>query len=195
MHRAQTQTSASFASSQLAGQKRQRNRDPVSCQPCRARKVACDRQQPCGSCVKHKSPEKCNFTKTAETNGLDTHSDVDESSRSMAAPRPVPRDAPTKSNTLDSRLDRVERAIELLTSRIDTPSAVTSREDSHRNARTRSDAGDSAPRERELTNPYAAGSLAIKESDKVFYIGKSGWTMLHVDVGAPVPSSKVSFEF
>ncbi|KAF3762907.1 hypothetical protein M406DRAFT_264595 [Cryphonectria parasitica EP155] len=38
-----------------------RNRQVVSCLPCRSRKLRCDRQQPCASCVKRHDEASCKF--------------------------------------------------------------------------------------------------------------------------------------
>lgn len=38
-----------------------RNRQVVSCVPCRNRKLKCDRQQPCASCVKRRDENGCKF--------------------------------------------------------------------------------------------------------------------------------------
>jgi len=181
MHRVQNHTPASFASTQLAGQKRQRNRDPVSCQPCRARKVACDREQPCGSCIKHKIPEKCNFNKSDEPNGSDQNNDTLNSFEPLH--RTATQNVTTKSSGLDSRLDRVERAIELLTSRLDASAPGTYQPAAVQGSNVPANAQAEAISDDESTNPYASGSLAAKDPEKVLFIGQSGWTMLHIDVG------------
>ena len=36
-----------------------RNRQVLSCLPCRDRKVACDRQHPCTGCVRYREPQRC----------------------------------------------------------------------------------------------------------------------------------------
>src|SRR4051794_25492658 len=38
-----------------------RNRPPLSCLACRARKQKCDRAQPCGSCVRRGSEATCSY--------------------------------------------------------------------------------------------------------------------------------------
>ncbi|WQF90173.1 Putative zn(2)Cys(6) fungal-type DNA-binding domain-containing protein [Colletotrichum destructivum] len=38
-----------------------RNRPTVSCSTCRARKLKCDRQQPCGACQKRGHEDLCRF--------------------------------------------------------------------------------------------------------------------------------------
>ncbi|KAL4909554.1 hypothetical protein BDW74DRAFT_174756 [Aspergillus multicolor] len=44
---------------QAANVKRPRRQDPVSCESCRKKKLKCDRQQPCGSCLTRRLP--CSF--------------------------------------------------------------------------------------------------------------------------------------
>lgn len=54
-----------------------RNRQPVSCQPCRARKLKCDRGHPCDGCLKRGEVNACIYGKTATTvsNGSATRKD------------------------------------------------------------------------------------------------------------------------
>ena len=40
---------------------RRRKSFPKACYPCRRRKVRCDHNHPCGSCVKHEQPELCTY--------------------------------------------------------------------------------------------------------------------------------------
>ncbi|KAJ6171975.1 hypothetical protein N7470_001042 [Penicillium chermesinum] len=40
-----------------------RNRQTISCTRCRARKIKCDRQNPCISCIRRGHPEECEFSK------------------------------------------------------------------------------------------------------------------------------------
>lgn len=42
-----------------------RNRQPVSCQPCRARKLKCDRGHPCDGCIKRHEESSCVYGKPA----------------------------------------------------------------------------------------------------------------------------------
>ncbi|KAF6819580.1 hypothetical protein CSOJ01_01323 [Colletotrichum sojae] len=44
-----------------------RNRQAVSCQACRARKLRCDRSQPCGACAKRGDGEGCRFGAASNT--------------------------------------------------------------------------------------------------------------------------------
>ncbi|KAJ6131552.1 hypothetical protein N7523_001258 [Penicillium sp. IBT 18751x] len=45
-----------------------RNRPPVSCEPCRTRKLKCNREQPCDSCFKRKRQSTCHYAANAERN-------------------------------------------------------------------------------------------------------------------------------
>ncbi|KAG7928363.1 hypothetical protein KL925_001663 [Ogataea polymorpha] len=41
--------------------KKSRNRVPISCEPCRKKKLKCDRTKPCSSCVKNKTQDSCKY--------------------------------------------------------------------------------------------------------------------------------------
>ena len=45
-----------------------RNRQPLSCNPCRQRKLRCDRQHPCETCVKRSDESSCAYSKVAPSN-------------------------------------------------------------------------------------------------------------------------------
>ncbi|KAF3909068.1 hypothetical protein ABW21_db0202682 [Orbilia brochopaga] len=47
---------------------RKRNRIPVSCGPCRHRKLKCNRQHPCENCVKRDDVASCNYASLAARN-------------------------------------------------------------------------------------------------------------------------------
>ncbi|KAI7788322.1 hypothetical protein LA080_012389 [Diaporthe eres] len=51
-----------------------RNRQVVSCVPCRTRKLKCDRQQPCTSCVKRSDAVSCRFLGASGTASVGGHS-------------------------------------------------------------------------------------------------------------------------
>ncbi|KAI5809904.1 fungal-specific transcription factor domain-containing protein [Peziza echinospora] len=46
---------------QARAEKKRRNRVPVSCGPCRSRKMKCDRHLPCQNCVKRDSADACSY--------------------------------------------------------------------------------------------------------------------------------------
>ncbi|KAH3661660.1 hypothetical protein OGAPHI_006510 [Ogataea philodendri] len=41
--------------------KKSRNRVPISCEPCRKKKLKCDRSKPCSSCLKNGTQESCKY--------------------------------------------------------------------------------------------------------------------------------------
>lgn len=51
-----------------------RNRQVVSCVPCRTRKLKCDRQQPCTSCVKRSDAVSCKFFGASGAASVGSHS-------------------------------------------------------------------------------------------------------------------------
>ena len=44
-----------------------RNRQPLSCLPCRQRKLKCDRAHPCETCVKRNDESSCTYSKVSNT--------------------------------------------------------------------------------------------------------------------------------
>lgn len=50
-----------------------RNRQVVSCVPCRTRKLKCDRQQPCTSCVKRSDAVSCRFFGASGAASVSSH--------------------------------------------------------------------------------------------------------------------------
>lgn len=78
MEQARIRTSEDFANPQQS-QKRKRRRDHVSCQPCRVRKVACDRQRPCMTCISRKCADDCVYGEPSDTSAsLGQGSNVNE---------------------------------------------------------------------------------------------------------------------
>ncbi|KAF3938581.1 hypothetical protein ABW19_dt0210150 [Dactylella cylindrospora] len=69
---------------------RKRNRIPVSCAPCRHRKLKCNRQHPCENCVKRDDVASCNYASLAARNR-----------RSAAGDKASPDD-------MQARIDRLE---------------------------------------------------------------------------------------
>ncbi|GKT60724.1 zn(II)2Cys6 transcription factor [Colletotrichum tofieldiae] len=61
-----------FRAQSLSDQQRRvtkRNRQPVSCLACRARKLRCDRASPCGACAKRGDGDACKFGPAVSLNG------------------------------------------------------------------------------------------------------------------------------
>jgi len=181
MDRMQNHTPATFATSQIAGQKRQRNREPISCQPCRSRKVACDREEPCGSCVKQKTVDKCSYRKPDLPSP-----DSDAQRPPTTAPRSNARSG--KDINVDSRLDRVERAVDNLVALVESgnyanASSTQSRPSVDTNPLSFSYQNykfDDRPPS--VENPYSQGSLSAKSSELVYFVGPGGWTTQRLDV-------------
>ncbi|KAK5072350.1 hypothetical protein LTR70_010460 [Exophiala xenobiotica] len=58
-----------------------RNRQPVSCQPCRVRKLKCDRSHPCDACTKREEQDSCIYGKATTTPTTSTSSVQKDESR------------------------------------------------------------------------------------------------------------------
>ncbi|EXJ53972.1 hypothetical protein A1O7_09309 [Cladophialophora yegresii CBS 114405] len=54
------------------GKSRRRNRQPLSCAPCRLKKLRCDRGHPCETCVKRGNQASCSYGKLASAKASDT---------------------------------------------------------------------------------------------------------------------------
>lgn len=66
----------SVFSSNTTGRVAKRNRRPVSCSTCRAKKLKCDRQQPCGSCSTKGLALSCTYTTAAFNRDSNSRSDA-----------------------------------------------------------------------------------------------------------------------
>lgn len=53
---------------------RRRRRPATSCEPCRARKLRCDREQPCGRCKRARGVTECFYRLDTKTKGSDSAS-------------------------------------------------------------------------------------------------------------------------
>lgn len=182
MDRMQHHTPATFATSQIAGQKRQRNRDPISCQPCRSRKVACDREEPCGSCVKQKIVDKCSYRKPDLPSP-----DSDAQRPPTTAHRSNGRSS--KDNSVDSRLDRVEKAVDNLVALVESRNYTNVSSNTFRPS-VDTNPGSCPYQDDKLNtrpssvaqNLYSQGSLSAKSSELVYWVGPGGWTTQRLDV-------------
>ena len=61
-----------------------RNRQPVSCQPCRVRKLKCDRGHPCDACIKRDEQDGCVYGKVSGAPSTGTTSTRKDDSRTSA---------------------------------------------------------------------------------------------------------------
>ncbi|CEJ57780.1 hypothetical protein PMG11_06461 [Penicillium brasilianum] len=70
---------------------RKRNRVPLSCAPCRHRKLKCNRSHPCENCVKRGDAASCNYAQA--------------STRKKSSPQQT---SPTSPDDMQNRIDRLE---------------------------------------------------------------------------------------
>lgn len=76
-----------------------KSRKLLSCDPCRQRKVKCDRSSPCGQCVRHKTTELCHYStpvRNRNRNALEASGSVFQHVDQWSSPRntehtPTPR--------------------------------------------------------------------------------------------------------
>lgn len=175
-------TQASFEAPEANSKKRKRHRETLSCLPCRDRKVACDREQPCSSCVRHKRAQDCVFVSDSHTKSKE------QSPADNNASPPVIRSPPQPTRngeTLDERIARMEKAVDDIgKSRSFTgvnggatqASTIQPPPDAVNTANT-------AERQSLERNIFAQGRLASKSSAATFYVGSAAWSI-------PVPYVK-----
>lgn len=140
-----------------------RNRQVVSCVPCRTRKLKCDRQQPCSSCVKRGDVTSCRFFGTPNPSGAGH------------VPSPVPK------TEVQARLLKLEALVNSLR---DQPEPdVASAGNSAGGAVTREPwmTDSSGHRGNESVSSDAsagqtpAGGRLIKEGDSVRFVGATNY--------------------
>lgn len=130
-----------------------RNRQPLSCAPCRVKKLKCDRGHPCETCVKRGDPTTCNYGKSAPVSN---------------ASKPEANGANPKGKAQE-RLRHLERLIMQMVDQNGPPSqqtAPTSAESSLENVQ------DSEP-----GVPSAAGHLQFASSESR-YVGSTHWSAI-----------------
>lgn len=179
MQRMQNLTPDTYATTQLAGQKRKRNRIPVSCQQCRARKVACDKQRPCSTCVRDKA--ECVYGVAEPGNIVDDATSGDGENGS--AHGSIPEHATVHSMTVERRLERLERVADSLAAKVGDGQTKAPVPTSAFGQRATAD-GNSVTTQRavENTNPYSEPNVSKKCISVIYYIGKTGWSMVQHDV-------------
>ena len=60
------ETNTQLPNESRAGKTQKRNRAQLSCVPCRASKLRCDREEPCGQCLKKDRQAVCRYTPRVE---------------------------------------------------------------------------------------------------------------------------------
>lgn len=173
----------------LAGQKRKRQRRPVSCQQCRSRKIACDRGNPCSNCAKASNPMRlCSYENVDEMGDDALNSKLSPSSLHTISERQGQASKIPVAYSLDDRVTRIEKAIEGLAAKIDPAKSadLTTRSNSlsaiSNDTLVEGGYQDEPSSTSNETSPYSEGVLATKRPGAIYYIGRSGWTMVNDDV-------------
>ncbi|KAI0096867.1 hypothetical protein GGR51DRAFT_566931 [Nemania sp. FL0031] len=109
--------------------KRQRRRSAKSCEPCRARKIKCDRGLPCRPCLRSRASLLCTYTSdhTLVPSGLEAHTSprpepiLEETGTSAAAPAvsrngdvPSPIESPCHSQEDEAPTPSLARRVDIL---------------------------------------------------------------------------------
>lgn len=92
-----------------------RNRQPVSCAPCRARKLKCDRQQPCGACMKRSEESACNFS-SAPAMGTTASAPPGAAAAANGSGPSAGKAGPSGRHEVQNRLQRLEEMVNGLVS-------------------------------------------------------------------------------
>ena len=166
MRRAQNYTAESFSNGRLASKKRKRQQDHPSCRVCRDRKVACDRRHPCENCITLRCPENCIYDQPMNDR-RNTSEAIEPSQDELVA-------ALSKVSSVDSRIARLEDAVERIAARVDSSNTISN------SIVTRNHATPYGDREcfhdDSSANPHASFVIdRRKNQDGWFYIGKHNW--------------------
>jgi hypothetical protein len=87
-------------------------RDPKACYACHRRKVKCDRQLPCDSCVKRDHPELCSYERPLKRRHLAINprlSDVDRGARLDSPESPPSPDTVLRTDRMGGSKDELEQ--------------------------------------------------------------------------------------
>lgn len=192
-----------------------RNRQVVSCVPCRNRKLKCDRQQPCASCVRRHDEGSCRFFAGSGVGGAETGaSSVSSPGRAGGNSRgghhhhvAVGAD-PSRRREVQARLHMLENMVSGLISSHDQErgqerqahaAAVAPKEASPGEGSERSD-DDTAQSTSQVTGASAGGGGGHlnRQGDEVRFVGAKNYAALlecirdlqgYVDVNADDPSA------
>lgn len=172
MFRSQNMTQASFEESdQPASKKRKRHRETLSCLPCKSRKVACDRGNPCSSCVRHKRAQDCSY---ASDNGVLPTSQASDPESREAAP-----------DAVEERISRIERALSGNSSKpSDSPVYQTPKTSSSTASVAQTQNGCKVRDSSTIVNPFSRGRLANKGTKPPYFVGSTAWTIVAPFVSA-----------
>lgn len=182
MRRVQNFTPETYAAkAQSAGQKRKRSRQ-LSCRFCKRTKIGCDRKRPsCGNCLRKGISGECSYE---DLDGDDDH--INANQFTYAHP-PNVSDQHSKTPvlvTMEGRLGKMERTIENLASNVNS---TRSPEASSLSATppcprwSAITAHEAQQKHENQMNPHSGGVLCSKTSGPLYYIGKTGWTVVQDD--------------
>ena len=134
-----------------------RNRQPLSCAPCRIKKLKCDRGHPCETCVKRGDEASCNYGKTASTKSSDPLSN-----------------SGNISNGRGRAQERLRQLEQLVLQIVDNPNAQKLTPQSSRaNTDSPSDNSDTAP-----TSSIAKEGHLQYGSSESRYVGSTHWSAI-----------------
>lgn len=173
--------------SAIKGKKRKRSRPPLSCQPCRLSKIACDRKKPCSNCSRQAKPGKCVYMDTEAGDGdvVTNTSRPASSERTSTSGRGNGRIVPPFAAINGNSTGRIEKVVESLDSTSNsvhtTPPVISTASQEPKNATPSARSkGGLVPAAR--VNPHSEGALVTKSPGTIYYIGRNGWTLTHHDV-------------
>ncbi|KAJ4405795.1 hypothetical protein N0V82_010261 [Gnomoniopsis sp. IMI 355080] len=138
-----------------------RNRQVVSCLPCRNRKLKCDRQQPCASCVRRHEESGCTFHAGAKGGGAGSNA------RDSGQVSPLPK------REMQTKLAMLENLVQGFMSQSqpdeDTPSEVRSR------ATSRSAPSPAGGSFRSTAQEPAGGDHLSRDDNEVHFVGATNY--------------------
>lgn len=160
---------------------RKRNRVPLSCYPCRTRKLKCDRSQPCSNCVKREGNGAASCSYAAPINRKKSQASSDQSPDDM-----------------QNRIDRLEGLVLSLMhngGNVDPASAAAAGQSASQSVADSSSSKHRGSQQEEAimvdddgsdVDENLAKSLGFlkmdKEKGKVMYIGQEHWHSLLADI-------------
>ncbi|KAF1343797.1 hypothetical protein BDV97DRAFT_66328 [Delphinella strobiligena] len=184
MRRVQNLTPKTYSATN--GKKRKRSRPPLSCQPCRLSKVACDRKKPCSSCSRQARPGSCVYVDpgTGDGNVITNNSQPTSLDSTSTSSRGNGRIVPPIATTNEDRMGRIEKVVESLASETNsahtTPPVIPTAFQQPKNA-TASAQSEGGSKHSAHINPHSEEALVTKTPGTIYYIGRNGWTLTHHD--------------
>ncbi|KAK9237008.1 hypothetical protein V1525DRAFT_405350 [Lipomyces kononenkoae] len=182
IRRIQNFTPATYATEQIAGQKRRRVRNAVSCDPCRIRKVKCDQGQPCGPCKLRARQSECTYGgHMGDTIQTGTTND-DEAASAIGGPPGGSVVGRSGENHLHmDRMMQLELKVEELQEMVlALRSEVRTRSQSPRRRHSSSDrVNDTSRFSSHNKSTVQRNGLIGSKHGALHFIGPTGWTLHH----------------